>query len=92
VPSSHSESLTPTEHKAAELLVILAWRLESGQLVGTEQLLAKLCAIPTNDVAMASVVLLREVSHSMAPVLRRPPIEILDDVAAWLARQPGASS
>jgi hypothetical protein len=30
VPSSRSESLTPTEHKAAELLVILAWRLESG--------------------------------------------------------------
>jgi hypothetical protein len=91
VPSSHSESLTPTEHQAAELLVTLAWRLERGQLVGTEQLLAKLCAIPTNDVAMASVVLLREVSHSMAPVLRRQPIEILDDVA-WLARQPGASS
>jgi hypothetical protein len=55
-------------------------------------MLARLCAIPTNDVAMASVVLLREVSHRLAPVLRRPPIEILDDVAAWLARQPGASS
>jgi len=31
----------------------LAWRLDSGQLVSADQLLAKLCAIPTNDKAIA---------------------------------------
>jgi hypothetical protein len=80
------DDLTPTEREAARLLVTLTWQLEGGQLVGADRLLARLCAIPTNDVSMASVVLLREVSHSMAPVLRRPPIEILDGIRAWLAR------
>ena len=41
-------------------------------------MLARLCSIPTNDVAMASIVLLRHVAHSVAPALQRPPIEILD--------------
>jgi hypothetical protein len=53
-------------------------------------MLARLCGIPTNDVAMASIVLLREVAHSVAPVLQRPPIEILDHLRAWLAGRAGA--
>jgi hypothetical protein len=77
--------LTPTEHEAAQLLVALAWRLDGGQLVNADQLLARLCSIPTNDVAMASIVLLRQVAHSVAPAIQRPPIEILDHLRAWLA-------
>jgi hypothetical protein len=54
-------------------------------------MLARLCAIATNDVAMASIVLLREVAHSVAPMLQRPPVEILDHLRAWLAGIGGAS-
>jgi hypothetical protein len=89
--TSHDGLLTPTEHEAARLLVTLAWRLDGGQLVSADQLLARLCSIPTNDVAMASIVLLREVAHSVAPALQRPPIEILDHLRAWLAGQAGPS-
>ena len=91
MPSPPGDLLTPTEHEAAQLLVALAWRLDGGQLVSADQLLARLCALPTNDVAMAGIVLLREIAHSVAPALRRPPIEILDHLRAWLAGQPGAS-
>jgi hypothetical protein len=90
MPTSH-DLLTPTEHEAAQLLVTLAWRLDGGQLVSADRLLARLCGIPTNDVAMASIVLLREVAHSVAPVLQRQPIEILDYLRAWLAGRGGAS-
>jgi hypothetical protein len=90
MPTSH-DLLTPTEHEAAQLLVTLAWRLDGGRLVNADQLLARLCSIPTNDVAMASIVLLREIAHSVAPVLQRPPIEILDHYRAWLAGQSGRS-
>ena len=83
MPPSH-DLLTPTEHEAAQLLVILARRLDGGQLANADQMLARLCGIPTNDVAMASIVLLREVAHSVAPVLQRPPIVILDHLRAWL--------
>jgi hypothetical protein len=83
MPTSH-DLLSPTEHEAAQLLVNLAWRLDGGQLVSADRLLARLCGIPTNDVAMASIVLLREVAHSVAPVLQRPPIVILDHLRAWL--------
>jgi hypothetical protein len=48
MPTSH-DLLTPTEHEAAQLLVTLAWRLDGGQLVSADQLLAKLCSIPTNQ-------------------------------------------
>ena len=90
MPMSH-DLLTPTEHEAALLLVTLAWRLDGGQLVSADQLLARLCSIPTNDVAMASIVLLREVAHSVAPVLQRPPIEVLEHLHAWLAGRARAS-
>ena len=90
MPTSH-DLLTPTEHEAAQLLVTLAWRLDGGQLVSADRLLARLCGIPTNDVAMASIMLLREVAHSVAPVLQRQPIEILDYLRAWLAGRGGAS-
>jgi hypothetical protein len=90
MPTSH-DLLTPTEHEAAQLLVTLAWRLEGGQLVNADQLLARLCSIPTNDVAMASIVLLREVAHGVAPGLQRPPIEILDHLRMWLAGRAGRS-
>jgi hypothetical protein len=90
IPTSH-DLLTPTEHEAAQLLVTLAWRLDGGQLVSTDQMLARLCSISTNDVAMASIVLLREFAHSVAPVLQRPPIEILDHLRVWLAGRAGAS-
>jgi hypothetical protein len=83
---SHVDLLTPAEHEAAQLIVALAWRLDGGQLVNADHLLARLCAIPANDVAMASIVLLRQVVHGVAPVLGRLPIEILDDLRAWLAR------
>jgi hypothetical protein len=89
MPSSHDDLLTPTEHEAAQLLVTLAWRLDGGQLASADQLLAKLCALPANDVAMASIVLLREVAHGVAPVLQRPSIEILDHLRAWLAGRAG---
>lgn len=85
MPTSHGDLLTPTEHEAAQLLVALAWRLDGGQLVSADQLLARLCSIPTNDVAMASIVLLREVAHSVAPMLQRPSVEILDHLRAWVA-------
>ena len=91
MPTSHDDLLTPTEHEAAQLLVTLAWRLDPGQLASADHLLARLCAIPTNDVAMASIVLLREVVHSVAPVLQRRPIELLDYLRAWLTRRGGAS-
>jgi hypothetical protein len=91
MPTSHGNLLTPTEHEAAQLLVTLAWRLDGGQLVSTDQMLARLCAIPTNDVAMASIVLLREVAHSVAPVLQRPSVEILDHFRVWLVGRAGAS-
>ena len=90
MPTSHDDLLTPTEHQAAQLLVLLAWRLDSGQLGDADQLLAKLCTIPTNDVAMAGIVLLRELAHSMTPVLGRPPSDILGDIYAWLRGQGGA--
>ena len=90
MPTPH-DLLTPTEREAAQLLVTLAWRLDGGQLVDADKMLARLCGIPTNDVAMASIVLLREVAHSVAPVLQRPPIEILDHLRAWLAGRAGAS-
>src|SRR5918995_7179067 len=89
MPISHDDLLTPTELEAAQLMVTLAWRLDGGQLVSADQLLARLCSIPTNDVAMASIVLLREVAHSVAPVLQRPSIEILDLLRSWLAGQAG---
>jgi hypothetical protein len=91
MPSSHDDLLTPTEYEAARLLVSLAWRLEGGQLVSADRLLARLCAIPTNDVAMASIVVLRQVAHGVAPVVRRPPIQILDDIGAWLGGQGGTN-
>jgi hypothetical protein len=47
MPTPHDDLLTPTEHEAAQLLVTLAWRLDGGQLVSADQLLARLCAIPT---------------------------------------------
>jgi hypothetical protein len=90
MPASH-DLLTPTEHEAARLLVTLAWRLDGGQLVNADQLLARLCGIPTNDVAMASIVLLREVAHSVAPRLQRSPIEILDHLRVWLTGRAGSS-
>jgi hypothetical protein len=40
---------------------------------------------------MASIVLLREAARSVAPVLQRPPIEVLDHLRAWLAGRAGAS-
>jgi hypothetical protein len=85
MPTSHGDLLTPTEHEAAQLLVALAWRLDGGQLVSADQLLARLCSIPTNDVAMASFVLLRQVAHSVAPRLQRPSVEIRDHLRAWVA-------
>ena len=77
MPTSHDDLLTPTELEAAQLMATLAWRLDGGQLVSADQMLARLCGIPTNDVAMASIVLLRQVAHSVAPALQRPPIESL---------------
>jgi hypothetical protein len=91
MPSSHDDLLTPTECEAAQLLITLAWQLDGGQLASADQLLAKLCALPANDVAMASIVLLREVAHGVAPVLQRPSIEILDHLRAWLAGRAGTS-
>jgi hypothetical protein len=90
MPTPH-DLLTPTEHEAAQLLVTLAWRLDGGHLVSADQMLARLCGIPTNDVAMASIVLLREVAHSVAPALQRPPIEVLDHLRAWLAGRTAPS-
>jgi hypothetical protein len=87
MPTSHGDLLTPTEHEAAQLLVTLAWRLDGGQVANADQMLARLCSIPTNDVAMASIVLLRQVAHSVAPALQRPPVEILDHLRRWLAHR-----
>ena len=91
MPTSHNDLLTPTEREAAQLLVTLARRLDGGELVSTDQMLARLCAIPTNEVAMASIVLLREVTHGVARALGRSPTEILDRLGAWLANNGGAS-
>jgi hypothetical protein len=91
MPTSHDDLLTPTELEAAQLMVALAWRLDGGQLISADKMLARLCGIPTNDVAMASIVLLRQVAHSVAPAIQRPPIEILDHLRAWLAGRAGAS-
>jgi hypothetical protein len=81
----HDDLLTAAEHQAAQLLVTLAWRLDGGQLISADQLLARLCAIPAHDIAMASIVLLRQVVHGVAPELRRPPTAILGDLGGWLA-------
>ena len=86
MPSPHERLLTPAEHEAAQLIVTLAWRLEGGQVANADRLLARLCAIPANDVAMASIVLLRQVAHGVAPMLRKPSVEVLGDLRAWLAR------
>lgn len=91
MPASQDDLLTPTEHQAAQLLVLLAWRLESGQLGDADRLLAKLSAIPINQVAMAAIVLLREIAHSMTAVLGRSPSDILSEVYAWLGGQTDAS-
>ena len=91
MPTPHDDLLTPTELEAAQLMVTLAWRLDGGQLVSADQMLARLCSIPTNDVAMASIVLLREVAHSVAPALQRPPTDVLDHLRTWLAGRAGAS-
>jgi hypothetical protein len=91
MPIPHDDLLTPAELEAAQLMATLAWRLDAGQLVSADQLLARLCSIPTNDVAMASIVLLRQVAHSVAPAIQRPPIEILDHLCAWLTGRAGAS-
>jgi hypothetical protein len=86
MPGAPDRLLTAAEREAAQLIVTLAWRLEDGQLASADRLLARLCAIPANDVAMASIMLLRQVAHGVAPVLRRPPGEILGDLRGWLAR------
>ena len=52
-------------------------------------MLARLCGIPTNGVAMAGIVLLRHVGHGVAPVLQRPPVEILDQLRTWLPAERG---
>jgi hypothetical protein len=91
MPSPHDRLLTAAEHEAAQLIVTLAWRLEGGQLANADRMLARLCAIPANDVAMASIVLLRQVAHGVAPVLRKPPAEVLGDLRAWLGRDPPSS-
>ena len=36
----HDDLLTAAEHEAAQLLVTLAWRLDGGQLISADQLLA----------------------------------------------------
>jgi hypothetical protein len=88
MPGPHDRLLTAAEHEAAQLIVTLAWRLEGGQLANADRMLARLCALPSNDVAMASIVLLRQVAHEVAPVLRKPSVEILGDLRGWLARGP----
>jgi hypothetical protein len=85
MPGPHDDLLTTAEYEAAQLLLTLAWRLDGGHLVNADRLLAELCAIPPNDIAMASIVLLRQVVHGVAPVLGRQPIEILGELRAWLA-------
>jgi hypothetical protein len=89
MPGPQHEFLTPGEREAAQLLVALAWRLDGGQLASADRQLARLCAIPANDVAMASIVLLRQVVHGVSPVLGRPPVDILGDLRAWLAGGAG---
>ena len=56
MPTSHDDLLTPAELEAAQLMATLAWRLDGGQLISADQMLARLCSVPTNDVAMASMV------------------------------------
>jgi hypothetical protein len=93
MPGPLDDLLIAAEYEAAQLLVTLAWRLDGGQLVSADQLLARLCAIPANDIAMASIVLLRQVVHGVAPVLRRPPTAILGDLGGRLAgANPAAGS
>ena len=48
MPTPPDDLLTPTEHEAAQLLVTPAWWLDGGQLANADQLLARLCGIPTN--------------------------------------------
>ena len=91
MPTSHDDLLTPAELEAAQLMATLAWRLDGGQLISADQMLARLCSIPTNDVAMASIVLLRQVAHSVAPAIQRPPIVVLDHLHAWLTGRAGTS-
>jgi hypothetical protein len=73
----HDDLLTAVEHQAA-------------QLISADQLLARLCAIPAHDIAMASIVLLRQVVHGVAPELRRPPTAILGDLGGWLEGDPAS--
>jgi hypothetical protein len=88
MPGPHDRLLTAAEREAAQLIVTLAWRLEGGQVATADRMLARLCALPPNDVAMASIVLLRQVAHGVAPVLRKPSVEILGDLRGWLASGP----
>jgi hypothetical protein len=89
MPGPHDRRLlTAAEREAAQLIVTLAGRLEGGQLANADRMLARLCAIPANDIAMASIVLLRQVAHGVAPVLHKPSVEILGDLRGWLARGP----
>ena len=68
-------------------LVVAA--VEGGQHAGSDRVLARPCAIPPNDVAMASIPL-RKVVRGVAPVLRKPSAEILGDLRIWLGRgDPG---
>ena len=85
MPGPHDDLLTPAEYEAAELLLALAWRLDGGQLVNADRLLARLCALPANDIAMASIVLLRQVVHGVAPLMGKPTVQILGDLREWLA-------
>jgi hypothetical protein len=88
MPGPHDRLLTAAELEAAQLIVALAGRLEGGQVANTDRMLARLCSLPPNDVAMASIVLLRQVAHGVSPVLRKPSVEILQDLRGWLARRP----
>ena len=88
MPGPHDRLLTAAEREAAQLIVTLAGRLEGGQLASADRMLAWLCAIPANDIAMASIVLLRQVARGVAPVLRKPAVEVLGDLRGWLAREP----
>src|SRR4249920_381647 len=55
MPTSHDDLLTPTELEAAQLMVTLAWRLDGGQLISADQMLARLCSIrPTTSPWQAS--------------------------------------
>jgi hypothetical protein len=80
MPGPQDRLLTLAEHGAAQLLVALAWRLEGGQLASSDRLLARLCAILPNDVAMASILLLHKVVHGVEPALRKQSAEVLGDL------------